>query len=134
MSQSNLTFVNYSVPFMSTEINDKFDFSKSQNVTLNPKITRDILKINEKQFHTQLTIVIDEENVPFKLKVVVRGMFLLDDWENPDNKDLVEVTSVATLFPYLRVLVSQASTILNMPPYILPLVNVKELFNKKADN
>ena len=127
---SELKFINYGVPKFKAEINPKFDFKAKQNITLNPKFTRDIMKIDDKQFQTQLTIVIDssEQDVPFTIEASIRGLFMLEDWQNPDNKDLVEVTSTATLFPYLRSLVSNLSTMLNMPPYILPLININELF------
>ncbi len=128
---SDLKFINYGVPKFKAEINQKFDFATKQNITLNPKFTRDIIKIDDKQFQTQLTIVIEntpEQEVPFNIEASIKGLFALEDWQNEDNKDLVEITSTATLFPYLRSLVSNLSTMLNMPPYILPLININELF------
>lgn len=129
---SDLKFINYGVPKFKAEINPKFDFKTKQNITLNPKFTRDIIKIDDKQFQTQLTIVIDnaEQEVPFNIEACIKGLFVLEDWQNPDNKDLVEITSTATMFPYLRSLVSNISTMLNMPPYILPLININELFKQ----
>lgn len=129
-ANSEMKFINYVVPKVQAEINKDFDFKTPQNITLQPQFRRDIIKINENEFNNQLTVKIEngETQVPFFIEVSIRGNFKLDNWQDEDNKDLVNTTSTATLFPYLRSLVSQVSTMLNMPPYILPLLNISELF------
>ena len=127
---SNLKFLTYAVPKVKAEINQNFNFQEPQNITLKPQFRRDIIKISENEFNNQLTVVIEdnEKPIPFSIEVSIRGAFSLENWENEDNKDLVNTTSTATLFPYLRSLISQVSAMLNMPPYILPLLNINELF------
>jgi preprotein translocase subunit SecB len=134
MANTTLKFMHYIVPKVNAQINTNFDFKQTQNVTLQPKFRRDIIKINENEFNNQLTITIESEEgkvIPFNIEVSIRGAFLLDNWQDEDNKDLVNLTSTATLFPYLRAIVSQVSTMLNMPPYILPLLNISELFKEE---
>ena len=127
---NTLKFLTYAVPKVKAEINQKFNFQEPQNITLKPMFRRDIIKINENEFHNQLTVTISDGEVPipFNIEVSIKGAFSLENWENSDNKDLVNTTSTATLFPYLRSLLSQVSAMLNMPPYILPLLNINELF------
>ncbi len=129
-TNSDMRFLNYIVPKASAEINKNFDFKQTQNITLQPKFRRDIIKVSDKEFNNQLTVTIQDGDtpIPFSIEVSIRGAFYLENWEDEDNKDLVNTTSTATLFPYLRSLVSQVSTMLNMPPYILPLLNINELF------
>ena len=127
---STLKFITYAVPKVKAEINQNFNFQEPQNITLKPQFRRDIIKISDKEFHNQLTVVIDDNEtpIPFSIEVSIKGAFALENWEDASNKDLVNTTSTATLFPYLRSLISQVSAMLNMPPYILPLLNINELF------
>ncbi len=133
-NNTELKFTHYIVPKIKAEINPKFNFKETTNVSITPKFKREIITFNPNEFGNQLSILINEEdNAPFILEITVRGVFKLDNWQDEDNKDLVTTTSTSTLFPYLRTLVSNVTNQLGMTPYVLPLLNIKELFKEEQN-
>lgn len=132
-SESVLHLKEYFVNEMSYKVNEKFDFTKITEVNLKPKFTKFIKKIDNNNFMAYLKIDIfdNEEIVPFLLNITISGLFNLENWENEENKTIAEMNTIAILFPYLRTLVTFATSNGGMNPYILPVLNINALFEKK---
>lgn len=61
------------------------------------------------------------------------GVFEFEDWEDDDKNGMAINNATAILFPYLRNLVSTVTLNGNVPPYILPVMNIVELFKKQEN-
>ena len=81
--------------------------------------------------YLKIDIFDNEEIVPFLLNITISGLFNLENWENEENKTIAEMNTIAILFPYLRTLVTFATSNGGMNPYILPVLNINALFEKK---
>ena len=79
----------------------------------------------------------EENNYPFTMMVVISGIFEFINKESIRN-ELLEQNAVAILFPYVRAIVSTYTANANIPPLILPTVNVVKMMeddkNKKTDS
>lgn len=113
--------------------NLKFDWEGKQSIDLSPRIERRVTKVDDDNAVVSLSISIEpSDKVPFGLNIVVNGSFKLEKWEETEEKKLVMLENAPTiLFPYLRQAASDITMMANIPPYILPIVNVPNLFRKK---
>lgn len=127
------TLENYWVSDIAFSRNAKFDWEGQQSIDLSPRVERKISKIDDDNAVVSLSINIElSDKVPFGLSVVVNGSFKLEKWEESEEKKLVMLENApAILFPYLRQATSEITMLANIPPYILPIVNVPNLFKKK---
>lgn len=127
------TLENYWVSDIAFSRNVKFDWEGKQSINLSPRVDRKISKIDDDNAVVSLSINVElSDKVPFGLNVVVNGSFKLEKWEESEEKKLVMLENApAILFPYLRQATSEITMLANIPPYILPIVNVPNLFKKK---
>ena len=127
------TLENYWVSDIAFSRNVKFDWEGKQSIDLSPRVERKISKIDDDNAVVSLSINVElSDKVPFGLNVVVNGSFKLEKWEESEEKKLVMLENApAILFPYLRQATSEITMLANIPPYILPIVNVPNLFKKK---
>lgn len=128
---SVLELKNYLVKKIYFELNKSFDFTTQKEVQLSPKFNRDILKIDENTVAVDLSINIDEGDIPFLINIQIEGVFKLEKWEISENRTLIENNAVAILFPYLRALVTLVTSNANLNPYILPVMNISAMFDAK---
>jgi|LGOV01.1.fsa_nt_gb preprotein translocase subunit SecB len=79
----------------------------------------------------------EENNCPFTMMVVISGIFEFTNKESIRN-ELLEQNAIAILFPYVRAIVSTYIANANIPPLILPTVNVVKMMeddkNKQTDS
>lgn len=68
------------------------------------------------------------KNAPFKMKVSVEGIFAGDD--HKELKKFSEVHAPAHLMPFLREIIGNTTMKANIPPLLLPPLNVFELFKE----
>jgi len=136
--ESVLQLKNYFVKHISFELNDEFDFSQDSEIQMRPQFERKISKIDDDNVKVSLCVHVDNtdgELVPFFVSIEVEGEFCLRAWEKENNIFIIENNAVAILFPYLRALLTTVTSNANMPPYILPIMNIIELFKQdKIDN
>ena len=118
---------------------EKSNYSLNVNVLENlkepihifPEFRREIVKVDDNHATVKLNVNIKQtEKVPFSIDVTICGLFECDDWEKTDiGREFVFITSIQTLFPYLRQAVSTITGMSNVPQYVLPIVNVRTLFD-----
>lgn len=128
------TMENYWLSDIAFSRNIKFDWEGKQSIDLSPRIERKVSKVDDDNAVVSLSLSIElSEKVPFGLNIVVNGAFRLEKWEESEEKKLVMLENAPTvLFPYLRQAASEITMMANIPPYVLPIVNVPNLF--KNDN
>jgi len=128
-----MKLIEYKVIKIDFELNEKFVF-KREKIFIEPFFNRDISKIDDTHYKIQLGVKISSELsknlIPFNTEIVLSAIFELADWENPTRNVMAIDNATAILFPYLRNLLSTITMNGNIPPYVLPIVNVSKLFSK----
>jgi len=134
MEQTKLYLESYNITNISIRLNPSFQITEGP-IEINPCFGRAITKIDDNQAIITLKVEIKNEgNKPFIGEITIQGKFRCDNWENSeDGQFLIKETTSTILFPYLRQALSNVTGLLNITPYILPVVNTQSLF-KKTNN
>ena len=132
MEEVKLFLRQYYVSELNLKLNKDYK-NTGDLISINPVISRKIEKIDDNSVVVNIKIEVKNEgNKPFYGVIVIQGYFECKNWESTeDGKDLVMNTTSIVLFPYLRQAMSTATTLLNVPTYVLPVVNVRKLFKDK---
>ena len=112
------------------KLNPNIFDSKNKAVQITPELQREIVDIDDNNAIVKLSILIEQsESVPFGLKMTVCGSFECEKWKESDQGNIfIKTTSIQVLFPYLRNAVSMVTGLSNVPQYVLPIINVLDLF------
>ena len=70
-------------------------------------------------------------NFPFTMNLSFVGEFKIENFNPEKDNKLFEINAVTILFPYLRALVTTITANANVPPLILPPINVINLLRNK---
>lgn len=126
---------NYNVDHINFKMNNNFNFSQEM-IEIVPEFGRKIKQLDENLFEVSLKIVVPEKNVPFYLDIQIDGYFEISKKITTiERKILIEDNTVAILFPFLRSIVASVTSTGSLPPYVLPVMNIAEMFklDKKQD-
>lgn len=130
---SRINLLNYKVLKTSFELIENYEFKK-EPINIAHNFSRKIDKIDENKYGIILGFDILQKNntspIPFNLEIVIMGVFEFKNWEDSDKKNLAENNATAILFPYLRNLISTVTLNGNVPPYVLPIMNIVSLFEE----
>ncbi|MBR3382807.1 MAG: protein-export chaperone SecB [Clostridia bacterium] len=99
--------------------------------TVSPVFARKTGMISETVAFVELTAIIEntvENPFPIDIKVRLTGIFDLVNFPKEQYKQFMDVTAVQILFPYVRSIITNATSSALMPPIILPIIDVKKLF------
>ena len=130
--KSSLTFKNYRVKQVEFKLNERYEYKGVVDIDL--KINRNIEitepgKKGKVEIETTISEDSEKNNYPFYMKVVVEGDFLVGE-EAIDNEmfeKLLNYNAVSILFPYVRSIISTYTAQANVPPLILPPINVTRI-------
>lgn len=136
---SGLRFIDYVVNDIEYRANQNFI---DQDVTVKFNVFRDVEYLEDENNTILVSLIISifedaaENNYPFYLKINMTGIFELDHIHVESREGFAEVNAVAILFPYIRALISTITANVNVPPLILPPINVVNLIEeqKKKNN
>ena len=123
--------------FWFSDISVKFDktkpSSKEEGKKLKQSIRRDIIKIDNNTAIVKLLFTIEgDSDSPVFVNVGLCGKFECADWEKDEISNiLIHDNATTILFPYLRHAVSDVTTLVGLPPYVLPIVNVAKAFKNQ---
>jgi len=125
-----------------TLITDKIEYQNNNlargEFKLKPLLSREIKKMTEHVYFTRLNIKIEttmENPFPINLTISLRGVFEFDNVFNENEiTEFLKKEAVEILYPYLRTLVTNVTTMALLPPIVLPIVDVSKLFpdNKES--
>lgn len=104
------------------------------NYKLNPSFGKGIKKVNENIYDLYLSFSLhdDGENLsPYDIDMEIVGEFEIKDGDENEKESFMNLNAVSILFPYLRSILSSSMSSMMTPPIVLPIVDAKELFNKK---
>lgn len=109
---------------------DTYSSCLGKTINIDPQLKRDIVEIDDNKAIVKLSIKVDsEKESPFGMLITICGEFVCKAWKDtPEGQDFMKFTSVQVLFPYLRQIVSTVTSLSNIQPYVLPVINVFELF------
>lgn len=126
---SDLVLIDYKVERMHFDLNRSF-VCENDTIELNPIFTRKLTKVDESSFMIQLGVKIDNVGnlLPFGCEIVLSGRFSLHEWQEINKNIYVLNNTCAILFPYLRNVLFTVTMNANVPPYVLPVMNVVHLF------
>ena len=128
----SLTFIKYYVDNIKFERNINFDPSKKVKISYD--IDSNILNLDDTKAEVKLFVNIfkdvEEDNKPFEFKLEITGVFAV---ENVNDKSLLEQNTIAILFPFARALISTYTANANVPPLILPPINVVKYIESKRN-
>jgi preprotein translocase subunit SecB len=133
---TEVRFTKYIVHQMIFEINEHFDFTSKQNITLKPVFNRTTERISDDSYRVALSVSISKDHqTPFSTLIKISGDFKCVDWDSEVKRDIIIENSTSILFPFLRTVLSNLTLNANITPYVLPLVNVNRLFkDNKQDS
>lgn len=128
---SILVFKNYIVN--KVEYNNNPNFKGDEKGTpINLKI-KHIIDINKKSMSVTLITEIFEDaeknNYPFEMTVSITGRF---ETEEEEPKKFTK-NAIAIMYPYVRAIVSTYTASANVPPLILPAINVNKLIEEQEE-
>lgn len=127
----NFSLINYWIE----NIDYSLDYQKfpkgNKKINIIPRIERTILPVDDNQAIVKLHFSIKKTNeVPFGIELSICGRFYCENWpKHEEGMSFIRTTSVQILFPYLRQAVSTITGMSNIPQYLLPVVNVANLFD-----
>ena len=75
----------------------------------------------------------DETKFPFSMQIEVIGFFVLSGEDRKAKIEDFKANAVAILFPYVRSLISSYTANANVPPLIIPPINVNRLLKSKKE-
>lgn len=104
---------------------------KGEKHSFSPVFSREIEGNEMGKCRVTLTATVgddEEDTIPFSAFVSLTGQFTVEEKERA--REIMEVNGTAILFPYLRAVMSQLTTGANLPPIILPTINLVEMLNK----
>lgn len=133
--ESVLRFDKYIVEEVAFKLNSNFN-PTDDKLKVNFSISRSVEHKENGQMIVELRVNIfekaNEKNYPFEMMVQLKGFFTVSD----SNINL-EANAVAILYPYIRSIVSMYTSSINVPPLILPVINVnayiEQLENEKSE-
>ncbi len=132
-----LKFNKYIVKTIEFKKNMKYDENKDNN-SINIDIANSIRYIGENKFKVGLKITLGDKDLqniksPFYLLVEILGDFeLIGSTENREQFAKINATSI--LFPYVRALITNITANANIPPLILPPMNIVNMIENNEKN
>lgn len=116
---------------------ENIDF-KIKNISNHQRIKFDFDINKEVEYNNNsmnLLVIVDvfknEINAPFELSLAIRGIFEFS--ENIEDKEIFEKNAMAILFPYIRNIITNITSMSGFPPLIIPTLNINKFYQNKGD-
>lgn len=127
-----MQFLDYKIEKLEYKMDKRFNFDSDNKVQMEQNLGLGIQIVSDDEFIVKLEAHIhgkDKVVAPFKMVVSILGRFHLEKWQDTTEKqNMVRYNAPAILFPYLRATITNVTTAANISPYVLPLLNLYEVF------
>ncbi|WP_292460921.1 protein-export chaperone SecB [Methanothermococcus sp.] len=134
-SKCALKFNDYKVKHIEFILNENFNNTSNPKVVTNVKTTINYNNKNPNKFNTSIKITLGEKsnnpNVLFYLCVELLGEFEVVESEIDKVRQFAEINAVSILFPYARALITTITANANIPPVVLPPMNIAGMMEKE---
>ena len=94
-----------------------------QNGSLSMDLTKEISEQENGSYHIKLTLDVTKSGDDLHVRVVANAIFSMDNDDVELVRSLMEVNTVAIMFPFIRSQVSLLTTQPGMTPIIIPPIN-----------
>lgn len=115
------------------DLDDQYNQKKKeQRISLEPQMDIRYDKVpEEEKIIVNLSIKISGKNVPFKIDVILAGLFQLvgDEMADEALDKMVHINCAAALFPFLREVVANTTQRGGFPPLMLPSMNFVDSYS-----
>jgi len=115
------------------DLDDQYNQKKKeQRISLEPQMDIRYDKVpEEEKIIVNLSIKISGKNVPFKIDVILAGLFQLvgDEMADESLDKMVHINCAAALFPFLREVVANTTQRGGFPPLMLPSMNFVDTYS-----
>jgi preprotein translocase subunit SecB len=134
--KSALKFSNYAVNEIHFNLNSAYTKNESNQVPISFDMDKSIT-YDEAENSALLTLNVrifenaKGNNYPFQFNVITTGYFQVANIHDQKERNLVETNAIAILFPYIRALITSFTANANIPPLILPPINVVKFMQDK---
>ena len=118
---------------ITNEVSIKRNQLQGEGYKIDPKLTRDVTITEDGKGIVELILEINntEENpFPLDIRISLSGIFDISSIPDESRSDLLNITAVQVLFPYLRSILSTVTSGALYPPIILPIIDVRKLFSE----
>lgn len=123
--KSVLKFEKYIVDEIHFKCNKNYE-EPEDGISIKMQITPKV-ELNKEKMKVTLSCNIfdgaEENNYPFEMSISLTGMFSTQG----EKTEVFVKNAIAILFPYIRAIVSTYTASANVPPLILPAINVNKL-------
>lgn len=131
--KSVLQFLGYDVNQLRFE---QKNASETGDFQITPAFKRSVTALPSDHYDVTLGILIrgsEEKPIPFEICVELTGHFQAEftDESEKVRQQLTNQNTVAILFPFLRATVASLTLAANIPPVLLPVINLAGAFDKK---
>jgi len=114
--------IDFKIKNISNHQRIKFDFDINKEVEYNN---------NSMNLLVFVDIFKNEINAPFELSLAIRGIFEFS--EKIEDKEIFEKNAMAILFPYIRNIITNITSMSGFPPLIIPTLNINKFYENKGD-
>lgn len=131
--KSILRFENYIVKNVNFSTNLEYANKEAVNIKFDMDAEYDINDVEGTMLVTLKSYVFKDEDktkYPFSMEIEVIGEFSISNVLDGQIESF-KPNAVAILFPYVRALISSFTANANVPPLILPPVNINQLLKNK---
>lgn len=126
---SGFKFLGYVVDKIDFKLNSDYDKKEARldfNLECNIKTDKELKKGS---VNLVLKFLKNSENIGtfFDLEISLTGFFESLDMEEEGFKKMLNLNGVALLFPFLRSAIADITKTANIPPLLLPVINVHKM-------
>ena len=118
---------------ITNEVSIKRNQLQGEGYKIDPKLTRDVTITEDGKGIVELILEInntEEKPFPLDIRISLSGIFDISSIPDESRSDLLNITAVQILFPYLRSILSTVTSGALYPPIILPIIDVRKLFSE----
>ena len=112
---------------ITNEVSIKRNQLQGEGYKIDPKLTRDVTITEDGKGIVELILEInntEEKPFPLDIRISLSGIFDISSIPDESRSDLLNITAVQILFPYLRSILSTVTSGALYPPIILPIIDV----------
>ncbi|MBQ9481744.1 MAG: protein-export chaperone SecB [Clostridia bacterium] len=101
------------------------DIAPNRNYKITPKISCNLRRAPNRLICSfGVELVHGDEPIPFEFKISAVGTFSIDE---TDDASALAVKAAETVYPFVRQSVAQLTLMANVPPYLLPMLDMEEV-------
>lgn len=130
--KSPLKFLGYSIASLLFKRNENFT---PHPVEIKFDVNSSVKLVDANTANVTINLLLfpnaEESNYPFTMELSFVGEFRIENFDHQKDNNLFEINAVTIMFPYLRALVTTITANANVPPLILPPINVINLLRNK---